>query len=146
METTSSVLMEIKIVVKGKPEEVMGIYRALIGKLNNSNENQRKLVILGSLSRYDFDSSIISSLLGFNSRVESQCREEENIVFVNIWDHFGSDGVLSGRRGLCLSRRGKARLGRVLYENIRQTIGTERDRELGEPRQEKADSDIQVGR
>ena len=99
----------------GRSEDIVQKYKALINKLR---ESRRRSVICGLIPRYDVDTLTLSRMLGINSRLQDLCRKE-GVMYVDVWDHFNKDRTLYGKDGLHLSCVGKARLGRVLDENIR---------------------------
>lgn len=115
-DTTFVVQIGTNNVCSGRSEEILDKYKTLIGKFR---ESRRKLIISGLLPRYDASSLTLSRMLGINSRLEALCRQEENVFSIDLWDHFNCDRSLYARDGLHLNGIGKARLGRVLDENVR---------------------------
>ena len=102
----------------GRSEDIVKKYKALISKIQ---ESRRRSVICGLIPRYDVDSLTLSRMIGINTRVEDLCKKN-GVMFVDVWDHFNRDRTLYGKDGLHLSTVGKARLGRVLDENIRKQL------------------------
>lgn len=105
-------------VKNGRSEDIVKKYKALISKLQVS---RRRSVICGLIPRYDVDSLTLSRMMGINTRVHDMCRKE-GVMFADVWDHFNRDRSLYGKDGLHLSSVGKARLGRVLDESVREEI------------------------
>ena len=114
-------------IASGRSEEILRKYRDLIRKFKDS---RRKLVICGLLPRFDVGPVILSRMIGVNVRLEGLCRKE-GVMFVDVWDHFSQDRSLYGRGGLHLNRVGKARLGRVLDENVRHVLDRNREVDKG---------------
>ena len=102
----------------GRSEDTVRKYKALIKKLQ---ESRRQSVICGLIPRYDVDSLTLSRMIGINTRVQDLCKKE-GVMYIDVWDHFNRDRSLYGKDGLHLSSVGKARLGRVLDEGIRNEI------------------------
>lgn len=101
-------------VVKGRSEEVVDKYRKFVGKLRDS---RRRSVVCGLLPRHDVNSLILSRMLGINERVRDLC-SREGVMFVDVWNHFIHDRTLFANDGLHLNCIGKARLGRVLDQEV----------------------------
>ena len=96
-------------------------------------DSRRRSVVCCLIPRYDVGPLVLSKLCS-----------REDVMYVDVWNHFSNDRSLFSRNGLHLNRVGKARLGRVLdesvkYESIRnkaklpQPVQTSREAVIGEP-------------
>ena len=68
----------------------------------------RRSVVYGLIPRYDVDPLVLSRMLGIYTRLEKLCSRED-VMYVDVWDHFNNDRSLFSVDGLHLNRAGKAR-------------------------------------
>ena len=80
-------------VVKDRSEEVYEKYKAMIRKIKNS---RRRSLVSGLIPRYDVGPLVLSRMLGKNTRLE-KLRSKENVMYVDVWDHFSNDRSLFSR-------------------------------------------------
>ena len=78
-------------------------------------------MVWGLIPRYDVGPLVLSRMLGINTRLEKLCSKED-VMYVDVWDHFSNDWSLFSEDGLHLNRVGKARLGRVLDEGVKYEL------------------------
>ena len=107
-------------VVKGRSEVVYDKYKAMIRKIKDSC---RRSVVCGLIpsTRYDVGPLVLNRMLGINTRLE-KLYSKEDVMYVDVWDHFINDRSLFSGDGFHLDRVGKARLGRVLDEGVKYEL------------------------
>ena len=98
-----------------RSEELLDKYRQMIKayKIKSS-----KVILSGILPRRQAEHRFYSAATSINRRLANLC-SEENIGFVNSWDHFYYDASLFSSDGLHLNQVGAARFGRLLDEAVR---------------------------
>lgn len=105
-------------VAKGRSEEIVDKCRKFVGKLK---ESRTRSVVCGLIPRHDVNSLILIRMLGINESVRD-LYSSKGVMFVDVWDHFIHDRSLFANDGLHLNCVGKARLGRVLDEEISKEL------------------------
>ena len=102
-------------VQRTRSEELLEKYRTM---MRTYKEKSNKVVISGVLPRSQAGSRFYASAASLNRRLANLCREE-NVGFVNTWDHFYYDASLFSGDGLHLSPIGAARFGRLLDDAVK---------------------------
>ena len=100
---------------KSKSEELLDKYRQMIKAYK---EKSSKVILSGIIPRTQAGQRFYSFASSINRRLANLC-SEENIGFVNTWDHFYYDDSLFSIDGLHLSQIGAARFGRLLDGAVR---------------------------
>ena len=93
-----------------RSEELLDKYRQMIKAYK---EKSSKVILSGIIPRRHAGQRFFSCATSINRRLANLC-SEENIGFVNTWDHFYYDASLFSFDGLHLSQVGAARFGRLL--------------------------------
>ena len=102
-------------VQKSKSEELLDKYRQMIRAFKAKSSN---VILSGIIPRRQAGQRFYSSATSINRRLANLC-SEENIGYVNVWDHFYYDASLFSSDGLHLSQVGDARFGRLLDDAVR---------------------------
>ena len=98
-----------------RSEELLDKYREMIKAYK---EKSSKVILSGIIPRRQAGQRFYSFATSINRRLANLC-SEENIGFVNTWDHFYYDASLFSIDGLHLSQVGAARFGRLLDDAVR---------------------------
>ena len=98
-----------------RSEELLDKYRQMIKAYK---EKSSKVILSGIIPRRQAGQRFYSFASSINRRLANLC-SEENIGFVNTWDHFYYDDSLFSIDGLHLSQVGAARFGRLLDGAVR---------------------------
>ena len=80
-------------------------YKAMIRKIRDS---RRRSVVCGLISRYDVG-QLLRRMLRINTRLEKLCWRED-VMYVDMWDHFNNDRSLFSEDGLQLNRVRKSEI------------------------------------
>ena len=105
-------------VVKHRSKEVYEKYKVMIRKIRDS---RRRSVVCGLIPRYDIGPFVLSKMLGINTRLKKLCMRQD-VMYIDVWDHFSNDRSLFSGVGLHLNRVGKERLGRALDEGVKYQL------------------------
>ncbi|MPC98883.1 hypothetical protein E2C01_094269 [Portunus trituberculatus] len=98
-----------------RSEELLDKYRQMIRAFK---VKPSKVILSGIISRRQVGNRFYSIATSINRRLANlYC--EENIGFVNPWDHFCYDASLFSSDGLHLSQVGAARFGRLMDDAVR---------------------------
>ena len=116
-ETVFAYQVAINNVVKGRSEEVYEKYKAMLRKIWDS---RKWSVVCGLIPRYDVNPFVFSRMLGINTRLEKLCRRED-VMYVDVWDHFNNDRSLFSEDGLHLNKVGIANV-RSIIPKLNQLI------------------------
>lgn len=95
--------------------DIVDKYRVMIKKFA---ARRRKVAVCSIIPRYDADIAMFRKMSVVNRQVQALCRQED-MHFFDLWHHFSRDKTLYARDGLHLNCVGKARLGRVIGESLR---------------------------
>ena len=98
-----------------RSEELLDKYRQMI---RTYKERSNKVILSGIIPRRQAGNRFYDIATSINRRLANLCNDE-NIGFVNTWDHFYYDSSLFSSDGLHLSQVGAARLGRLLDSAVR---------------------------
>ena len=99
-----------------RSEELLEKYQRMIKKYKEK-VNEKNIVISGILPRKFGDKSFFNKAFSTNNRLKTLCAEE-NVNFVNFWDHFYFNKRLFWIDGLHLNKWGSARFGRLLCNEL----------------------------
>ena len=99
-------------------DDIVRKYRSMI---RSFSERRRKVAVCGILPRYDnaADIQLYRKMSIINRKLVQLCVDEGS-HYLDVWEHFCSDRSLFSRDGLHLNSVGKARLGRVLDQKVRE--------------------------
>lgn len=81
----------------------------------------RSCMVCSLIPQCNNNSLILGRMLGINNQVKELCRGE-GVMSVDVWNYFSPDRSLFGKDRLNLNRTEKARLRRVLDEEVRLEI------------------------
>ena len=95
-------------------EELVKKYKRMI---NTLKEKRVKFIVSGILPRVDAEKQFYNKAFSTNDRLKSLC-SNENVEFINLWNHFYDQRTLFNRDGLHLNPVGSARLGRLLNDAV----------------------------
>ena len=95
-------------------EELMKRYRQMISTLK---AKRSKFIVSGILPRIGAESQFYNKAFSTNNRLKSLC-SEENVEFINLWNHFYDQQILFNRDGIHLNPVGSARFGRLLNDAL----------------------------
>ena len=98
-----------------RSEELLDKYRQMIRAYKVKSSN---VILSGIIPRRHAGQRFYSFASSINRRLGNLC-SEENIGFVNTWDHFYYDASLFSSDGLHLSQIGSARFGRLLDDAVK---------------------------
>ena len=98
-----------------RSEELLDKYRQMIRAYKVKSSN---VILSGIIPRRQAGHRFYSFASSINRRLANLC-SEENVGFVNTWDHFYYDASLFSNDGLHLSQVGAARFGRLLDDAVR---------------------------
>ena len=98
-----------------RSEELLDKYRQMIRAFKVKSS---KVILSGIIPRRQAGQRFYSFASSINRRLANLC-SEENIGYVNTWDHFYYDASLFSFDGLHLSQVGAARFGRLLDGAVR---------------------------
>ena len=99
---------------KRRSEEMLRRYREALQIVRNKGG---RAVACGILPRLGHRREWMSRAIGFNCRLEAYCREN-NIGFVDVWDHFYGQGQLYARDGVHLTRAGTSVLAGLIDKTV----------------------------
>lgn len=102
-------------VQRTRSEELLCKYRRLI---RSFKEKSNRILISGIVPRIDVENRFYNIATSTNRRLAKLCREED-IGFVDTWDHFYYDKSLFSGDGVHLNEVGAARLGRLLNDAVK---------------------------
>ena len=97
-----------------RSEALLEKYRTLIRQYRMKSSN---IIISGILPRISAERAFYNKAYSVNNRLKSLCLQE-NVNFINTWDHFYKKSDLFANDGLHLNPVGSARLGRLLSEAV----------------------------
>ena len=95
-------------------EELLEKYKRLIGALK---EKRSKFIVSGILPCIGAENQFYNKAFSTNDRLKSLC-SNENVEFLNLWNHFYDQRILFNHDGLHLNPVGSARLGRLLSDAV----------------------------
>ena len=98
-----------------KSEELLDKYKRLI---NTFKTKRNKFIVSGILPRIGGESQFYSKVFSTNNRLKSLC-SQENVEFIDLWNHFYDQRMLFNRDGLHLNAVGSARFGRLLNDALK---------------------------
>ncbi|MFV0544471.1 MAG: GDSL-type esterase/lipase family protein, partial [Marinicella pacifica] len=97
-------------------EDLLNKYRRMIGKFKEKTNN---VIISGIIPRMRAGSRFYDSATSINRRLATMCREE-NVGFVDTWNHFFFDRSLFSDDDIHLNQVGAARFGRLLNDAVKE--------------------------
>ena len=99
-----------------RSEELLEKYRRMIAQYKRKT-NGNNIIISGILPRVGAEQSFYNKSFSTNNRLQSLCAQE-NVQFVNFWNHFYHDTSLYQTDGIHLNSVGAARFGRLLCDQV----------------------------
>ena len=99
-----------------RSEELLEKYRRMINRYK-SKVDGKNIIISGILPRVDAEQIFYNRAFSINNRLQTLC-SEENVHFVNLWNHFYDDTHLFQADGVHLNSVGAARFGRLLCDQV----------------------------
>lgn len=103
-------------VLNTRSEELMSKYKRLIRSFKDKSRN---VIISGIIPRVSANQQFFNFASSTNRRLSNLCREED-IGFIDTWDHFYYDHSLFTRDGVHLNQVGAARFGRLLNDAVQE--------------------------
>ena len=103
-------------VLRTRSEELLEKYRRMIQQYKTKT-NANNIIISGILPRVGAQKAFYNKAFSTNNRLQNLC-SEENVSFVNMWNHFYHDRHLFQKDGIHLNAVGAARFGRLLCDQI----------------------------
>ena len=95
-------------------ESLIAKYRQMISTLKEKRTN---FIVSGILPRLNAENQFYNKAFSTNDRLKSLC-SEENVEFINLWNHFYDERSLFNRDGVHLNPVGSARFGRLLNDVV----------------------------
>ena len=99
-----------------RSEELLEKYRRMIKQYKRKTES-KNIIISGILPRVGAEQSFYNKAFSTNNRLQLIC-SQENVTFVNLWNHFYHDTYLYQIDGIHLNSVGAARFGRLLCNQV----------------------------
>ena len=103
-------------VLRTRSEELLDKYRRLIQQYKTKT-NANNIIITGILPRVGAKNEFYNKAFSTNNRLQNLC-SEENVSFVNMWNHFYRNKNLFQKDGIHLNSVGAARFGRLLCDQV----------------------------
>ena len=103
-------------VLRTRSEELLEKYRRMIQQYK-SKTNANNIIISGILPRVGAQKAFYDKAFSTNNRLQNLCYQE-NVSFVNMWNHFYHDQYLFQKDGIHLNSVGAARFGRLLCDQV----------------------------
>ena len=99
-----------------RSEELLEKYRRMINQYKSKTDGNN-IIISGILPRVGAEQTFYDRAFSTNNRLQTLCAQE-NVKFINLWDHFYHDTYLYQADGVHLNSVGAARFGRLLCNQV----------------------------